>query len=108
MLPSEMVILLAFLIGKDTGRNLLERPMDVTGEYMGYLNDSLVNRGLLRRRRGGYQLTDGGREAIADFLRKNRLRAADAAEKLRQIGIEVAAEHEEKIARLLKDTAGAG
>lgn len=107
MLPSEMMILLAFLIGKDGGKKLLERPMDVTGEYVGYLKESLVNRGLLRRRRSGYQLTGAGREAVSEFLRKHKMRAADVAQKLQQMGIEVIAEHQKKIDKLLKGAAGA-
>ena len=108
MLPSEMVILLAVLIGKDASRKLLERPMDVTGEYMGYLNDSLVKRGYLRRRRAGFTLTDSGRQAIAGFLRKQGLKASAAADKLRQIGIEVTEEHRQKIDKLLREAAGTG
>ena len=42
MFPSEMVILMAIAVNKDTGKKLLTRPMDVTGEYIGYLYDSLV------------------------------------------------------------------
>jgi hypothetical protein len=33
----------------DSGKELLTRPMDVVGEYIGYLYDSLVNRGFLKR-----------------------------------------------------------
>lgn len=107
-MPSEMMILLAILIGKDNGKQLLERPMDVTSEYMGYMYDSLVTRELLRHHRGSYQLTKPGKAAIAEFLAKHRLQAAETAEKLRQIGIEVTAEHQDKIARLLRETAGTG
>jgi len=54
MFPSEMAILLANAVTRDSGKKLLTRPMDVVGEYIGYLCDSLVSRGYLKR--------DGSRE----------------------------------------------
>lgn len=89
MFPSEMVILMAIAVNKDTGKKLLTRPMDVTGEYIGYLYNSLVNRGYLRRSwSGGYQLTPIGKRALLEFLRKNKTRAKDMTRRLEQLGIE--------------------
>lgn len=48
MFPNEMVILMAIAVGKDAGKELLTRPMDVTGEYIGYLYNSLVSRDYLK------------------------------------------------------------
>jgi hypothetical protein len=48
MFPSEMVILMAIASARDTGKELLVRPMDVVGEYIGYLYDSLTRRGYIK------------------------------------------------------------
>ena len=89
MFPSEMVILMAIAANKDTGKKLLIRPMDVTGEYIGYLFDSLVSRGYLKGNRSrGYQLTPMGRESLLEFLHKNETRAKDTIKRLQQLGIE--------------------
>ncbi len=89
MFPSEMVILMAIAANKDTGKKLLTRPMDVTGEYIGYLFDSLVSRGYLKGNRSrGYQLTPMGRESLLEFLHKNETRAKDTIKRLQQLGIE--------------------
>ena len=89
MFPSEMVILMAIAANKDAGKNLLMRPTDVIGEYIGYLYDSLVRRGYLKGNRSrGYQLTPIGREALLEFLRKNENRAKDTIKRLQQLGIE--------------------
>ena len=47
LFPGEMVILIAIAGAGDFGKKILTRPMDVTGEYIGYLYDSLVRRGYL-------------------------------------------------------------
>ena len=89
MFPSQMVILMAIAVNRDAGKKLLTRPMDVTSEYIGYLYDSLVNRGYLRGNRSrGYQLTSIGREALLEFLHKNETKAKDMIKRLQQLGIE--------------------
>ena len=104
MLPSEMIILMAIAINKDTGQKLLNRPMDVTGEYIGYLFNSLVNRGYLRGHRlTGYQLTPMGKEAIFEFLKKNKTKAKDVVKRLQLLGIEVSPEQEQKLGNLKKE-----
>jgi len=61
MFPSETTILMAIAVSKDTGKELLTRPMDVMGEYIGYLYDSLVSRGCLSGNRSrGYHLYEVG------------------------------------------------
>lgn len=104
MLPSEIVILMAIGVNKDTGQKLLTRPMDVTGEYMGYLYNSLVNRGYLRgHRSSGYHLTATGRQTILEFLKKNKARAEDVVKRLQLLGIEVSPKEEQKIDELKKE-----
>ena len=104
MFPSEMVILMAITVNKDTGKKLLTRPMDVTGEYIGYLYDSLVNRGYLSGNRvRGYRLTSLGREALLEFLHKNQTRAKDTIKRLRLLGIKISPEQEQKIDKLEKE-----
>jgi len=103
MLPSEMIILMAIAINKNSGQKLLTRSMDVTGEYIGYLYSSLVSRGYLRGHRStGYQLTPFGREAILEFLHKNETRAKDVLKRLQLLGIEISPEQEQKISKLKK------
>jgi predicted transcriptional regulator len=98
MLPSEMTILMAIAINKNTGQKLLDRPMDVTGEYIGYLYDSLVNRGYLKgRRSAGYHLTATGKEAILEFLSQNGTRARDIMKRLRLLGIGLNPEEEQRV-----------
>ena len=90
MFPSEMAILMAIAVTRDAGKKLLNRPMDVVGEYIGYLYDSLVSRGYLKRGgSSGYQLTPKGREALFEFLYENKTRVKDAVETLQQLGIEI-------------------
>ena len=89
MLPSEMVILMAIVVTRDSSKTLLSRPMDVTGEYIGYLYDSLVRRGYLEGNgSGGYQLTLKGRETLVEFLRQNKIKINDTIKTLQQLGIE--------------------
>jgi len=47
LFSGEMVILIAIAGAGDFGKKILTRPMDVTGEYIGYLYDSLVRHGYL-------------------------------------------------------------
>ena len=104
MLPSEMIILMAIVVNKNTGKKLLTRPMDVTGEYIGYLYNSLVSRGYLREHRStSYQLTAIGKEAILEFIRKNKTKAKDVVKRLKLLGIEISPEQEQKIGKLEKE-----
>ena len=104
MFPSEMVILMAIAANKDTGKKLLNRPMDVTGEYIGYLYDSLVNRGYLKGHRStGYQLTTMGRETLVEFLKNNGTRAKDVIKRLHLLGIEISPMQEQKINKLKRE-----
>jgi len=65
MFPSEMVILMDIARNKDSGKQLMNRPMDVINEYICYLCDSLVRRGYIKRNRTkGYRLTSMGREIL--------------------------------------------
>jgi len=90
MFPSEVTILMAIAASGDSGKKLLTRPMDVVGEYIGYLCDSLVKRGYLKRDGSReYQLTPQGREALSEFLYKNKTEVKDAIKTLQQLGIEI-------------------
>ena len=90
MFPSEVAILMAIAASGDSGKKLLTRPMDVVGEYIGYLCDSLVKRGYLKRDGSGeYQLTLQGREALLEFLYQNKTEVKDAIKTLQQLGIEI-------------------
>ena len=104
MLPSEMIILMAIAINKHSGQKLLNRPMDVIGEYIGYLYNSLISRGYLKRLRStGYQLTPLGKETIMEFLQKNGTKAKDVIKRLQLLGIEVSPEQEQKLGKLEKE-----
>ena len=104
MFPSEMVILMAIAMNKDTGKKLLSRPMDVTGDYISYLYNSLVNRGYLRGNKlTGYKLTSIGTEALSEFLHRNGTMAKDTIRRLKQLGIEINQEQEQKIYKLKRE-----
>jgi len=93
MFPSEMVILMAIAVAGEANKKLLTRPMDVTGEYIGYLYGSLVRRGYLKESSSrGYQLTPKGRQAVFEFLHKNKARVKAMIETLQQLGIEISQE----------------
>jgi predicted transcriptional regulator len=104
MFPSEMIILMAIAAGEDTGKKLLTRPMDITSEYIGYLYHSLVKRGYLKRHGSArYQLTEIGREALVEFLRKNGTRAQDVVKRLKLLGIEISPKQERELSKLEKE-----
>ena len=93
MFPSEMAILMAIAAARDTGKELLVRPTDVIGEYIGYLYDSLVRRGYIKGNSStGYQLTLKGRETLVVFLHQNKTRVKDTIKILQQLGIEISPE----------------
>jgi len=90
MFPSEVAVLMAIVSTSDSGKKLLTRPMGVVGEYIGYLCDSLVKRGYLKRDGSReYQLTSKGREALFEFLYENENKVKDAIKTLQQLGIEI-------------------
>ena len=69
MFPSEIEILEAIATNKHSGKQLLDRPMDVIGEYIGYLFNSLLSRGYINGDRSrGFQLTPKGGETLKKFL----------------------------------------
>ena len=70
MFPSEAAILMALAVTRDSGKKFLNRPMDVVGEYVGYLCNSLVSRGYLKMSKSGeYQLTPEGEEVARQLAR---------------------------------------
>lgn len=105
MFPSEMVILMAVVVAGDHGKKLLNRPMDVTGEYIGYLCHSMVRRGYLKGNSSrGYRLTSKGRETLFDFLHENKTRVRDTVKVLQQLGVEIG----QGINKLGKEVVGVG
>ena len=107
MLPSEMIILMAIAVNKDSGQKLLTHPIDITSEYIGYLYSSLVNRGYLKGHKStGFQLTPLGRDSIMEFLHKNGTKAKDIVRRLQLLGIEIGPVQEQKIVKLKKEAIG--
>ncbi len=77
--------------------------MDVTGEYIGYLYDSLVKRGYLKKHGSSeYQLTPKGSETLIQFLHTNRTRVKDMIETLQYLGIEIGQQTENLEKELIK------
>jgi hypothetical protein len=100
MLPSEMVILIAISINKNTGRKLLAHSLDITNDYINYLYNSLVNRGFLKgHRTTGFRLTAFGRDAIQSFIRENGSKDLDIIGRLQALDIEIGPERDKKINR---------
>ena len=90
MFPSEVAVLMAIVSTRDSGRKFLTRPMDVVGEYIGYLCDSLVKRGYLKKDGSTeYQLTPQGKKALLEFLYQNKTEVKNAVRTLQQLGIEI-------------------
>ena len=95
MFPGEAAMLMAIAATRDSGKKLLTRPMDVVGEYIGYLYDSLINRGFLKRDGStGYQLTRKGKEALFEFLYNNKTKVKGVITALQRLGIEINLEEE--------------
>ncbi len=89
MFPGEAAMLMAIAVARDSGKKLLPRPMDVVGGYIGYLYDSLVGCGYIKRDNSGeYQLTPKGREALLEFLNTNKTSVKDTLKTLQPLGIE--------------------
>jgi predicted transcriptional regulator len=103
MLPGEMVILMAIAITRDSGKKLLTRPMDINGQYVDYLYDSLVERGYLKgNSSGGYELTWKGRKSLVEFLRMNKVKINDTIQTLEQLGIEKSREIDRLVEEVVK------
>lgn len=93
MFPNEMALLMAVAVSRNSGEKLINRPMDVIGEYIGYLYESLVSRGYLKGNRArGYQLTSTGKTTLLEFLRENEARVRGMIRRLKQLGIEYSQE----------------
>ena len=94
MFPSEMVILMEIVEAGEFGRRLMNNPLDITGEYIGYLYNSLVRRGYLKGNNSkGYQLTSQGREAVLEFLHNNnKTNVKDRIKTLQRLRIEISQE----------------
>ncbi len=76
--------------------------MDVSGQYINSLYQSLVRRGYLKGNKyRGYELTTMGRQALSEFLRRNESRVQDLVRTLEQLGIRTGKE----FARTEKETA---
>ena len=89
MFPSEMVILMAIAVAGDSGKKLLTRPIDVSGESISHLCNSLVERGYIEgTNASGYQLTWKGMAALVEFLLQSKARIKDTVQALQQLGID--------------------
>ena len=103
MFPSEMVLLMAIEVSRDSGRKLLTLPPDGRGEYISSLYDSLVRRGHIKgSRTSGYRLTLKGMEALFEFLLENETRVKDTVGMLQRLGIKSGREIDE----LMKEAIG--
>ena len=90
MFPGEAAMLMAIAVARDSGKKLLPRPMDIVGGYIGYLYDSLLSRGYLKKDGSReYQLTSKGREALLEFLNTSKTSVKDTLKTLQPLGIEV-------------------
>ncbi|MFH1663137.1 MAG: hypothetical protein ABH934_04390 [Chloroflexota bacterium] len=100
MLPSEMVVLMAVASAGKQDEKLLTRPLDVIGEYIGYLCSSLIRRDYLKDNKPkGYRLTAKGLEAICEFIARNQNKSDDIRIMLQQLGIDI----DPEIARLERE-----
>ena len=101
MFPSEVAVLVAIVSTRDCGKELLSRPVDAVGEYIGYLCDSLVEHGYLKRNGSEeYQVTPQGKKVLLEFLYQNKAKVEDAIKSLQQLGIEI----NQKADKLEKET----
>jgi len=93
MFPAEMVILMAIEVAGDSVKRLLSRPMDISGQYIANLYESLVKRGYLKENRyRGYELTPMGRETLSNFLHENEPRVRELIKTLEELGIKTSVE----------------
>ena len=101
MFPAEMVILMAIEVAGDSVKRLLNRPTDISGQYITYLYESLVKRGYLERDRyRGYNLTAMGKEALSEFLHENEPLVRELINTIEELGIKtcVKVDSKEKVA----------
>ncbi len=90
MFPGEAAMLMAIAVARDSGKKLLPGPVDIVGGYIGYLYDSLLSCGYLKRDGSReYQLTSKGREALLEFLHTNKTSVRDTLKTLQELGIEI-------------------
>ena len=105
MFPSEGLILMTIALSEDSGKKLINRPMDVTGEYIGYLCDSLGSRGYLKGNRAkGYQLTSMGEGVLLESLRHNEAKFKDIIRKLKPLNVERSQETDKSQKEQLKSS----
>ncbi|MFA5309088.1 MAG: hypothetical protein WC370_06330 [Dehalococcoidales bacterium] len=109
MLPNEILILMAIVADARAGKKILSHLLDISGEYIGYFYNSLVNRGYLKHHGlDGYQLTAAGREAISGLLKKSRATPKDIVAGLRALGITLSPEQAQKIEKTAREAVRAG
>ncbi len=95
MFPGEMVILMAIALAGDSVSKILDRPMDISSEYISYLYGSLVRRGYLKENASGrYRLTSKGEKTLTQFLHENQVKVKDLLKTLQRLSIETSSEVE--------------
>lgn len=89
MFPREMLILMAIASAGDAGVHIMNRPQDISSEYIDYQYNSLVKRGYLTKHgKVRYSLTQKGNAILSQFLYNNRGKAKETVSMLDQIGID--------------------
>ncbi|MFC1987728.1 hypothetical protein ACFLVH_04215 [Chloroflexota bacterium] len=89
MFPSELIILMAIQVSRDSGRKLLALPTDGSTEYISTLYEALVRRGYMKGSiSGGYRLSSKGMAGLFEFLSENETRIIDTIRTLQRLGIE--------------------
>lgn len=89
MFPHEMLILMALFCTGVAGAQKLNRPQDITSEYIGYQYDSLVRRGYLAKHaEEGYRLTQKGKAILLQLAKNQRSRVDETIVTLNQMGID--------------------
>ena len=89
MFPAEMLILMAIALAGESVSKIVDRPMDVSGEYIYYLYESLVKRGYLTGSDSNeYRLSLKGRKTICEFLNNNEDKLKDMVKILQIMGVE--------------------
>ena len=87
-------------MSKDSAKKIINRPMGLTGDYIGYLLDSLVRSGYLKGNGlKGYNVTPMGGEMLLEFVREREAIVQDTIRKLNQ----VLAKHTQEMNKLLKE-----
>ena len=87
-------------MSEDTAKKIINRPMDLTGDNIGYLLHSLVRSGYLKGNRLiGYNVTPIVGETLLEFVREREAIVQDTIRKLNQ----VLAKHTQEMDKLLKE-----